>query len=219
MTAADTFFPTRIIARRWLSQKTFELQLTRPRGFDFLPGQRVRMTRRGSQRDYSIVSAPLDPDLHVCIRSVPRGTMTPFLGSCDIPTDIRIDGPHGYFTFKPSRRTPVFVATGTGIAPFCAMARSNVTGFVLFHGVGEIQDLYHKDRLTTAASQYIPCISNETRLPQGYFSGRVTAALDKHLEPGAYDFYLCGNRDMIRDVTHLVDRQFPGSRVYSEIFF
>ena len=35
----------------------------------------------------------------------------------------------------------------------------------------------------------------------------------------AYDFYLCGREEMIRDVTLLVDEAFPGSRVYAEIFF
>jgi len=33
------------------------------------------------------------------------------------------------------------------------------------------------------------------------------------------DFYLCGRQDMIRDVTLLIDEEFQGSLVYSEVFY
>ena len=31
--------------------------------------------------------------------------------------------------------------------------------------------------------------------------------------------FLCGEREMIRGVTLLVDERFPGSRVYTEVFY
>ena len=49
--------------------------------------------------------------------------------------------------------------------------------------------------------------------------GRVTEYLDQHLTPGTYDFYLCGRSEMIRDVTLLIDERFPGSLVYTELFY
>jgi NAD(P)H-flavin reductase len=49
--------------------------------------------------------------------------------------------------------------------------------------------------------------------------GRVSDYLEAHLPDGAYDFYLCGRQDMIRDVTLLVDEKFPGSLVYAETFY
>jgi ferredoxin-NADP reductase len=47
----------------------------------------------------------------------------------------------------------------------------------------------------------------------------VSEYVKSHLPARAYDFYLCGNENMVRDVTYLVDERFPGSRVYTEIFF
>jgi len=53
----------------------------------------------------------------------------------------------------------------------------------------------------------------------GAFAGRVTGYLADHLTSGTYDFYLCGNGEMIRDVILLVDQQFPKSLVYTETFY
>jgi benzoate/toluate 1,2-dioxygenase reductase component len=46
----------------------------------------------------------------------------------------------------------------------------------------------------------------------------VTDWVRTRLAPGSYDFYLCGRREMVRDVTGLVDESYTGSRVYSEVF-
>ncbi len=41
----------------------------------------------------------------------------------------------------------------------------------------------------------------------------------ENVKPDAYDFYLSGRPEMIRDVTAPIDEQFPGSIVYAERFF
>jgi len=43
--------------------------------------------------------------------------------------------------------------------------------------------------------------------------------IENHLPPLVYDFYLCGRSDMIRDVILIVDEKFPGSYVYTEIYY
>ena len=43
--------------------------------------------------------------------------------------------------------------------------------------------------------------------------------IQNHLPRLVYDFYLCGRSDMIRDVILIVDEQFPGSYVYTEIYY
>jgi NAD(P)H-flavin reductase len=111
------------------------------------------------------------------------------------------------------------VATGTGLAPFVSMARSGVAGFILLHGVNSAKDLYYTSVFKSAAKQYLPCISETDKLAGEYFRGRVTDYLQKNLTPGLYDFYLCGRREMIRDVTFLVDERFPGSFIFTEIFY
>jgi NAD(P)H-flavin reductase len=212
-------FPIKLIDRRWLTKKTFEIKLRKPSSYIIKAGQRVRIYYQTMERDYTPVSAPADPDITFCIRKVDTGKFTPVLSTADIGTRFEISRPEGYFTFKPSPRPPVFVATGTGIAPFCSMVRSGVSGFTLLHGVDSPQDLYYQSELESAADRYIPCISREYQSSGEYFRGRVSDYMQQHLPPAQYDFYLCGRREMIREVTWLVDERFPGSFIYSEQFY
>jgi NAD(P)H-flavin reductase len=212
-------FPTELIDRRWLSKKTFEIKFSKPSSYIIQAGQRVRIYYQTMDRDYTPVSAPADADIVFCIRKIDNGKFTPLLSTADIGTQFDISQPDGYFTFKPSRRPPVFVATGTGIAPFCSMVRSGITGFTLLHGVDSPQDLYYQAELESVANCYIPCISRENQSSGAYFHGRVTDYLQQHLPSAQYDFYLCGRREMIREVTWLVDERFAGSFIYSEQFY
>ncbi len=111
------------------------------------------------------------------------------------------------------------MATGTGVAPFVSMARSGVTGFTLLHGVSSATESYYASVLKSAAKQYILCLSEPHQLRDDFFQGRVTDFLYQNLEPGLYDFYLCGRREMIRDVINCVDDKFPESLVFTEIFY
>lgn len=212
-------YTSNILERQWLSAGTFELILSKPNGFEHVAGQRIAIRCEGIEREYSIASAPAEPELRLCIRRVEKGRLSGLLASCAVRSSLKISGPAGYFVFQPSSRQAVFAATGTGIAPFHAMAASGISGFVLLHGVGETADLYYREQMAAAAARYVACISREHPIRKGCFRGRVTAYLMSQLKPGAYDFYLCGNADMIRDVTLLVDERFRGSRVFSEPFY
>ena len=215
-------FVVEILRRSWLSKKTFELELSRPPTFQFRPGQRIRLLHKGLERDYSLLSQPDSPRLSLCVRHVPAGLVSSILAAAEIGASFTFTGPHGYFTFQESRRPPVLVATGTGVAPFLSMTRSGVAGFTILHGVRTAEELHYRSNFCAAARLYVPCLSHASPgsiLPLGAYRGRVTDYLGEHLPLEAYDFYLCGRQEMIRDVTLLVDERFPDSRVYTEIFY
>ena len=211
-------YTTNIRERRWLSARAFELVLPKPEGFEHVAGQRIAVQLDGIVREYSIASAPAEPVLRLCIRRVEKGHLSALLASCPIGASLRISRASGYFVFQPSDRRVIFAATGTGIAPFHAMAASGISGFVLLHGVRETGELYYHEQMAAAAGRYVACISGEHPVDKDCFRGHVTTYLQSRLAPGGYDFYLCGNGDMIRDVTFLVDERFAGSRVFSEPF-
>jgi benzoate/toluate 1,2-dioxygenase reductase component len=219
VTTSETDYTAEIAEHRWLSKKTFEIKLSRPEAFNFISGQRITLKHQNLERDYSLASAPEDSHLALCIRHVEGGQLSQILGDNSIGTRLAFYGPHGYFTFKPSPRPAVLVATGTGIAPFRSMVRSGVTDIMLLHGVTHPDELYYADNLQAAVMHYIPCISEPNQLSENYYSGRVTDYLQMHLNPGVYDFYLCGRNEMIRDATLLIDERFPGSFIYTEQFF
>jgi benzoate/toluate 1,2-dioxygenase reductase subunit len=215
-------YKTALLARRWLSEKILEIELSRPATFRFSPGQRLRFIHRDLERDYSIASAPAEPTIALCIRNVEGGRFSPFLSDAKMGTQFSFSGPHGYFTFHSSRRKAVFLATGTGIAPFASMGRSGIRDFILLHGVRLPTDLYYEALFRDTARLYIPCLSGISRGAAAHpdtFYGRVTEYLEKQLSLDSYDFYLCGRQEMIRDVTAVVDERFPKSLIYTEVFF
>jgi benzoate/toluate 1,2-dioxygenase reductase component len=215
----DVTYDTKLLERRQLSDNTFEAIFSRPSGFEFTAGQRIRLIHGGLERDYSLANAPDEAVLVLCIRRVAAGRFSTLLSSIPVGTGFTFSGPHGYFVFRASARSPVFVATGTGVAPFTAMARSGVSAFTLLHGVRQAGDCYYASLFRTKARRYVVCLSEEDPSEAGTFHGRVTDYMASRLEPDRYDFYLCGRGEMIRDVTWLVDDRFPGSMVYTEIFY
>ncbi len=210
---------TRILSRRFLAPEVFELELERPAGLRFRPGQRLRLQREGCERDYSIASSPVETELRLLIRLFPEGRMTPGLAAAAPGTVIEGSGPHGYFLFDAPGATPVFVASGTGIAPFRSMAASGAAGFVLLHGARTAAELFYREFLETRAARYLGCLTRQgPPLPSGTRAGRVTDALREDLASGAYDFYLCGRGEMIRDALQVIDARFPAARVFTEPF-
>jgi ferredoxin-NADP reductase len=145
--------------------------------------------------------------------------MSSVLSSVDIGTKITFSGPFGYFVFQSVQRKPIFVATGTGIAPFCSMLRSGIRDVILLHGARNPEELYYASEIQKSANHYVACLSEAANNHTDYFPGRVTDYLQKELPRDIYDFYLCGGGEMIRDVTLLVDERFPGSYIYTEPFY
>jgi len=156
------------------------------------------------------------------VHHLPEGRLSSVLASAQIGFQLKLTGPHGYFTFKPSSRMPVFIATGTGIAPFVSFARSGVTDFTLLHQAISADELYYQSYFHKITPKYFSCLSaapvTESLLPN-LFCGKISECIRKNLQPGSYDFYLCGEREMIREVTLLIDEIYPESRVYTEVFY
>lgn len=217
--AAET---TELLKRRWLSKKAFEIELSRPAAFEFEAGQTLLLIHGSTERHYSLISTPADATLVICVQHIAHGTLSPVLASAQIGSRFQFTGPHGYFTFKPSRRHPVFVATGAGIAPFVAFARSGIKNFTLFHEATTAEELYYQSYLKKIKATYHPCLpaaKTAAVRPEGMFQGHVAACIKANLPRRNYDFYLCGHREMIRSVTLLIDERFSGSYVYTEVFF
>jgi benzoate/toluate 1,2-dioxygenase reductase component len=209
-----------VLRHQWLSANAFELVLEKPQGFSFRAGQKVLVELLGDNREYSLASSPNDNELVLCIRFVKNGTLSSRLAAATNGERVRISDAYGFFVYRPGRA--VFVATGTGVAPFVAYAKSGIRGYALIHGVREQEDLYYRDILQNSVENYVPCLTEKMPFeekPSGCFDGRVTTYIANKLPQGRYDFYLCGNGTMIRDVTLLIDQKFSDSRMFSEAFF
>jgi len=212
-------FSTPLLARQWLTDNTIELRLERPAEFDFNPGQYIRLSHADLERDYSLASGPHDPELRLIVRVFPQGRVSTILSTITDGTPLSFVGPMGYFIFQASDRTPVFVATGTGVAPFVAMSRAGIKDYICLHGAKDHRGLLYRQDLEKNASRYVPCLTEFASPDNSVYAGRVTAYLERLDNGRAYDFYLCGHQDMIHDAFGIIDDRFADSHVHSEVFY
>jgi ferredoxin-NADP reductase len=122
-------FEARVLESVPLSQftKHIELEVRGVSHFGFVPGQWLSVkttTPDGEEmtRAYSIASPP-SGNGHVafCLNRVQDGFMSNYLCDLSEGEEIAFQGPFGDFILRPPLRDTVFIATGTGIAPFRSM--------------------------------------------------------------------------------------------------
>ena len=77
---------TELLKRQWLSKNVFEIQLSRPASFAFEAGQTIRFIHQSIERYYSLLSAPDDPFLALCVYYIPKGQFSPLVADAGIGT-------------------------------------------------------------------------------------------------------------------------------------
>jgi ferredoxin-NADP reductase len=206
---------------RRLIGDVYLIRFDRPPGLRFKPGQYIRFSAGGVHRDYTLICPPSGIELEICLKLVPGGRFSPHLIGAQRGQRFTIEGPLGYFQFQSDPRRSVFLATGTGVAPFLAFARAGVRGFTLLHGASEPDTLYFSQELRAAAATYRACVSaapGPGTLPPWIGRGRVTDRLAA-LPPGSYHFYLSGSAEMVHEAVRIIDQRFIEAAVFTETFY
>ena len=187
----------------------------------FRPGQHLRLGVPGhhQSREYSIYSGLSDPFLEVLIREVKRGTVSRELRACRPGDTLRAQGPLGVFRLdgSPEAQTEhLFIATGTGIAPFHSMIRSiPALNYTLLHGIRSAQDSFEMQDYDP--SRIITC---SRRDPACDFKGRVTDYIQRYPVDPRTRVYLCGNCDMIYEAHAILTSQgIPALSIRTEVYF
>ena len=209
--------------------------------FPFQPGQYATLGLMGPeklvQRPMSISSSADDlSEYEFFIRLVERGGLTPLLWQRTVGDPINIKGPKGKFLLQDDGRTSLFVASGTGLAPFISMietlrARDQTRDIVLLHGVSYDYDLAWREQLTELANggrfplRYVGTISRPQSCPDWTgCTGRVETILADQLDLHGLTaenttIYLCGNPDMVSSVEEIaIERGFAQEQVRKELY-
>ncbi|BEO14296.1 NADH oxidase [Serratia marcescens] len=212
-TASEMFTAT-LASATALSDSAIEFCLTLDdeRGIAFLPGQYVNIDVPGSaaSRAYSFSSPPGSRQLSFLLRNVPGGMMSRYLTERASPGDaIRLRGPQGSFYLRAPVRPMLFLAGGTGLAPFLSMLEYLALGgseqpVHLIYGVTHDHDLVKLEQLESYRRRlpnfsYLTCVASEASLSP--HKGYVTQHLDENLlNDGDLDVYLCGPPPMVEAV-------------------
>lgn len=203
-----------------LTPETFILRLDR-KDLKFEPGQYVilRMPDELKGREYSIFSATTDDYLDFLVREIPEGEFSRYLRHLPTGSEIDVEGPKGYFVLDARSKNgePILmIATGTGISPFHSFVTSypqlnyRVLQGVRFADEAYGRESFHHDR-------FMVCTS---RLDDGDFFGRVTDYLLQTTVSDDIICYLCGNSDMIDQVTSILEGYgLPPENIRTEVFF
>ncbi|MDY0200393.1 MAG: hypothetical protein RBR40_05325 [Tenuifilaceae bacterium] len=212
-----TIYP--ILSNNEIAEGAYILSIKR--GFNFLAGQVVGLGVSPDipPRLYSIASGENDELIEILYTEKSGGTLTPMLSGLKTGSNIMVSEPIGTFTNVSDNA--VYIAAGTGIAPFISKIKSKKgKNPILIHGVSYPEYFYFNDYLEkNLGREYIQCCS---RCPSDeFFQGRVTRFLNewKGIHPDQ-KYYLCGSAEMVVDTRDtLIARGVPFANINAEIYF
>jgi len=221
-------FTARLVRSVALSELTkhLEFEMKNVPRFGFVAGQWLSFKTNkpdGEEivRAYSIASPPdSDHKFALCLNRVQDGFMSNFLCDMKEGDEIHCQGPFGDFILRPPMRDTIFIATGTGIAPFRSMlhwllndeTRHQGKQIYLIFGNRTEKDIYYHDEFLRLAKEhtnfhYLPTLSRggpEWQGLRGYVQEHVPAIVQGRSDMHAY---ICGldkmvkaNRDLLKSL-------------------
>ncbi|MGQ8335209.1 ferredoxin--NADP reductase [Sunxiuqinia sp. A32] len=209
-----------VINLEHLTPETFIIHLTR-NNFDFEPGQYVvlRNPDSGEGREYSIYSSVNDEKLSFLVREVEGGDFSRYLRHLKPGSSLQVEGPRGFFILDESNKNghpALFIATGTGISPFHSYVKSySNLNYQVLHGVHFADEAYGRQAFNK--DSFCLCTS---RMEDGDYFGRVSSYLKENPIEDQTICYLCGNSDMIEEVTTILENEgVPPENIRTEVFF
>ncbi|MCE5280164.1 MAG: 2Fe-2S iron-sulfur cluster binding domain-containing protein [Planctomycetaceae bacterium] len=206
------------IVDRTYDIKELRIALVDPPTIDFTAGQYIQLevpAYEGSPepvyRAYSMSNPPSD-NRHVetIIRRVPGGICTTWVfDRLKVGDTVRFNGPHGHFRLSDTSREMVWIAGGSGMAPFWAMVRymkeHNIRRkCTYFFGAVAKRDLFAVEELKALESEldnftFVPALSGPAAADNwSGEKGLITDVVDRHVADGSdLEVYLCGSPGMI----------------------
>lgn len=234
----DKFAKAVITERRDLSHDLWLVRLRSEHKLTFQPGQYATFGvvdgDKLIERPYSIVSSPYEDQLEFFIELVPEGELTPRLHKLAVGAELVMRKvAKGRFTLdRKSGRTKHFlVATVTGVAPYCSMARTLYRDWkegkpvdvelFLVQGASRSWEFGYREEMERIAAEvpwlkFIPTVSRpwEDKEWKGEV-GRCEDVLRKYADQFGLTAetsvgYLCGHPQMIENAKGILQRRgFP----------
>lgn len=221
-TAGATRHRATVQHARWMSPTTRDITLELPECTTWEAGQYALVRVAPFEwRPYSLASAPgRTVRLLVDVRT--KGLGASWASTIAPGDDVDLELPYGHWLVTtdndtteaeaPHRR--IFIATGTGIAPFLATFElDRRDDDILIVGCSRTEDVL-TSQVDTPLPRLIRCVSREAA-PDA-FHGRITDYLNAEgIDPQA-TYYVCGSAHIVRDISRII--QAGGARVSYETF-
>jgi ferredoxin--NADP+ reductase len=216
---SSKWFEGRVIENKHWTEALFSLRVEAPR-LSFEAGQFVRIAiEERIARPFSFVNTPDDPVLEFYGIVVPQGPLSPRLAERRAGDRLLVaTNPAGFLVLSevPDAQTLWLVSTGTGIAPFLSILRTETPwrrfrNVVLVHAVRHARELVYQDMIRKISKEhglrYVTFVSREAaagslagRIPAAIRDARLAAAAGLALDERSH-VMLCGNPDMLKDAS------------------
>src|SRR4026209_470901 len=179
----------RVVENRHWTDTAFSLRIEAPR-LSFEAGQCVRIALEEElARPFSFVNPPQDPVLEFYGVVVPEGPLSPRLARLRAGDALHVaPNPAGFLVLSevPDAETLWLVSTGTGLAPFLSIPRTDTSRFknvVLVHAARYARELRYQEVIRGTRARYVTVVSREKhrhslegRIPAAILDGRLEAA-------------------------------------------
>jgi Na+-transporting NADH:ubiquinone oxidoreductase subunit F len=220
--------------------KRFRFELTESARMNFIAGHYVQFVCppyaegiESTTRAFSIASDPKDNrHIELIIRRAPNGICTTWLFDyLKVGDAVEMTGPYGDFHLSDLDTPMIFIAGGSGMAPFVSVLHQmRNTGATrktqYFFGANTVQDLYLVPAMQEFEKalpnfQFIPVIASPS--PQDNWQGQaglVTEAVRRRFtDLHGYEGYLCGSPGMIdASIKVLLDMGISRDKIYYDKF-
>src|SRR6266513_1424332 len=163
----------KVLDNRHWTDTLFSLRVEGPR-LQFEAGQFVRIALdidgERIARPFSFVNPPADPVLEFYGVIVPEGPLSPRLAKLRAGDALQVAGnPAGFLVLSevPDAETLWLVSTGTGLAPFLSILRTEALwkrfrNVVLVHAVRYARELTYRELIAKTPARYISFVSRES---------------------------------------------------------
>lgn len=220
--------------------KLLRIALSEGDEIDVIPGQYIQIetpaykkTPEPVYRAYSIATDPRDKThIDLVIRLVPNGICTTYVFEhMKAGQKIKLNGPYGEFRLTDTGKDMVFIAGGSGMAPFLSilaqMKNDNIQRKVTyFFGARARRDLICLDQMKAFEEalpnfKFVPCLSQpmEDDNWDGE-TGLVTEIAKRYfLDMSDMEGYLCGSPGMCdASVAALTANGMPAENIFFDKF-
>lgn len=216
---SEKWLTGRVLENRHWTETLFSLRVEgAPLRFQAGQFVRIALDIHGERvaRAFSFVNPPDDPVLEFYGVIVPEGPLSPRLAQLNAGDALYVaSNPAGFLVLSelPDAETLWLVATGTGLAPFLSILRTETPwrrfrNVVLVHAVRYASELTYKELIRGTAARYVTFVSREPaagslagRIPAAIADGRLEQAAGLPLSAASAHVMLCGNPQMLRDAS------------------
>jgi CDP-4-dehydro-6-deoxyglucose reductase len=220
-------YQARVIQKEMFSSKVFHLtlQLDNPQTINFIPGQFLSIAvGPGANRSYSIASGPSrNTTIDLLVDVAPGGPGSQYFLKEEVGQPVSFIGPMGKFILEKEEGPIVFLATGTGVAPFKSMLEYlfekqvkdkdfHKRQIYLYLGFRHEENIFWHDYLESRSHEhpnfhYLVTLSQPTEQWLGC-RGYVQTCVDTQLflNPDT-QIYICGGRNMVKGTLEFLRAQ------------